>query len=144
MFFFRFALSFLVCLVPVVTFAADPPVIKKVHAQFTSPTSGPEMFKQYCASCHGVDAKGHGPAFAALKVPPPDLTVLTKNNHGKFPDPRVYTAIRGDASVEAHGSKDMPVWGQIFHEMANNSPDDMQVAARMRSLCLYIESLQQK
>jgi mono/diheme cytochrome c family protein len=142
MFFFRFVLAF-ACLAPVVSFAADPPVIKKVQAATTSPTAGPEMFKQYCASCHGLDARGHGPAVPALKVPPPDLTLLSRNNHGKFPDARVYTAIRGDV-VDAHGSKDMPVWGVLFREMANNSPDDMQVAARMRTLCLYIESLQQK
>jgi mono/diheme cytochrome c family protein len=142
MFFFRFVLSF-VCLVPVVTFAADPPVVKKVSAQFTSPSSGPEMFKQYCASCHGADAKGHGPAVPALKVPPPDLTLLAKHNNGKFPEPVVYSAIWGD-NVKAHGSSDMPVWGIIFHEMANNSPDNMQEAARMSALCRYIQSLQEK
>jgi mono/diheme cytochrome c family protein len=142
MFLSRFVLS-IACLVPVVALAADPPVIKKVQATPTSPTSGPEMFKQYCAACHGLDAKGHGPAVPALKVPPPDLTVLSKNNKGKFPDPRVYTAIRGDVSLDAHGSKDMPVWGTIFHDMSNG-PNDMREAARLRALCLYIESLQQK
>lgn len=38
--------------------------------------SGKEMFKTYCATCHGEDARGHGPATAALKVAPPDLTLL--------------------------------------------------------------------
>jgi mono/diheme cytochrome c family protein len=94
MFFFRFALP-LVCLVNVVCFAADPPVgqpavakpvIKKVPAALTSPTSGSEMFKEYCASCHGADARGRGPAAPALKASPADLTVLSRNNHGKFPD----------------------------------------------------------
>ena len=36
--------------------------------------TGKAMFKQYCAACHGMDAKGHGPARAALKVPAADLT----------------------------------------------------------------------
>jgi mono/diheme cytochrome c family protein len=142
MFFFRFVLSF-VSLVSVSTFAAEPPVIKKVSAPFTSPSSGPEMFKQYCASCHGADAKGHGPAAAALKVPPPDLTLLAKQHNGKFPEPAVYSAIWGD-NVTAHGSSGMPVWGAIFHQMANNSPDNMQEAGRMSVLCRYIQSLQQK
>lgn len=35
--------------------------------------SGKDMFKQYCAACHGLNAKGHGPARAALKVPAADL-----------------------------------------------------------------------
>jgi hypothetical protein len=36
----------------------------------------------------------------------------------------------------------MPVWGEVFHEMSGSS--DAQAAVRMRNLCLYIESLQQK
>src|ERR1039457_4011137 len=30
-------------------------------------TSGKNMFVNYCASCHGVDGKGNGPAAVALK-----------------------------------------------------------------------------
>jgi mono/diheme cytochrome c family protein len=143
MLFFRIALSF-ACLVPVVTFAADAPVVKKVTAPYASPTSGSEMFHQYCAACHGADAKGHGPAAIALKVPLPDLTSLSKNNHGKFPDAQVYSAIRGDSGIDAHGSPEMPVWGVLFRDMANNSGDDRQTAMRMSNLCRYIQSLQQK
>ncbi len=33
----------------------------------TSPTSGRQMFSSYCAPCHGVDGRGHGPAATALK-----------------------------------------------------------------------------
>jgi mono/diheme cytochrome c family protein len=143
MFLFRSCLP-LVLLVPVVTFAADPPVIKKVPVVATSPISGSEMFREYCASCHGADARGHGPAVRALKVPPPDLTLLSRNNHGKFPDQLVYVSIKGDVNLPSHGSKDMPVWGTIFHEMAAGGIGETQVAFRMRNLCLYIESLQQK
>jgi mono/diheme cytochrome c family protein len=125
-------------------FAGDPHlVIRKVLAPATSPVSGSEMFNQYCASCHGADAKGRGPALAALKTPPPDLTQLSRNNQGRYPDARVYSAIRGDANFPAHGSKDMPVWGVIFHEMGGENAE-AEVAVRMRNLCLYIQSLQQK
>jgi hypothetical protein len=44
----------------------------------TSPTSGRQMFSSYCAPCHGVDGRGHGPAATALKTPPADLTGLVK------------------------------------------------------------------
>jgi mono/diheme cytochrome c family protein len=142
-YFLRFVLP-LACLISTVSFAADAPVvIKKVTVAPISPVAGPEMFKEYCATCHGVDAKGRGPAYSALKVPPPDLTVLSRNNHGKFPDHHVYAAIRGDANLPSHGSKDMPVWGVVFHEMGGTGVD-AQVAVRMRNLILYIESLQQK
>jgi mono/diheme cytochrome c family protein len=143
MFIFKFALPF-ICLVPVLTFAADPTVvIKEVPVKVTSPTSGPEMFHEYCASCHGVDAKGHGPAAPALRVAPPDLTLLSRNNHGKFPDRHVFSAIRGDVNLQVHGSQDMPIWGNLFREMSGDA-NNTEVAVRMRNLCLYIESLQQK
>jgi mono/diheme cytochrome c family protein len=137
-----FVLSTL-CSIPVLTLAADPPVIKKTPVAVVSPAAGPEMFKQYCAACHGMDAKGHGPAAAALKVPAPDLTLLAKNNRGKFPGKRVLAAIRGDVNVPAHGSKDMPVWGNLFREMSTSS-NEAQVATRLSNLTAHIESLQQK
>lgn len=138
--FIKFLLSS-VCLVPILTFAADSSVvIKQVPVTATSPASGPEMFKEYCATCHGVDAKGHGPAVPALKVPPPDLTLLSHNNQGKFPDRHVYSTIRGDVNVEVHGSKEMPVWGNVFRDMGT----DAQSAERLANLCRYIKSLQQK
>ena len=51
----------------------------------TTATSGMQMYINYCASCHGVDGRGNGPAAAARRMPPTDLTVLSKNNHGVFP-----------------------------------------------------------
>jgi mono/diheme cytochrome c family protein len=140
---FKFILS-CVCIVPFVATAADHTAITVVQAPITSPSSGSEMFKEYCASCHGADAKGHGPAVPALKVVPPDLTMLSKNNRGKFPDTRVYSAIRGDVSIEAHGSRDMPVWGTVFRNMAHSTGNDREPTMRMSNLCSYIQSLQQK
>jgi mono/diheme cytochrome c family protein len=35
--------------------------IKNVPPNPTSPTSGKDMFKEYCAVCHGQDGKGGGP-----------------------------------------------------------------------------------
>jgi mono/diheme cytochrome c family protein len=40
------------------------------------------MFRSYCAVCHGLDAKGSGPAAPALKMEPADLTTLAKENQG--------------------------------------------------------------
>jgi mono/diheme cytochrome c family protein len=140
---FKFVLS-CVCIMPVIATAADHAVITVVKAPITSPVSGSEMFKEYCASCHGADAKGHGPAVSALKVVPPDLTLLSKNNRGKFPDTRVYSSIRGDVNIDAHGSPDMPVWGTVFRDMAHTSGNDREPALRISNLCSYIQSLQQK
>jgi mono/diheme cytochrome c family protein len=99
------------------------------------------MFKTYCAVCHGAEGKGDGVATPALRKMPADLTILSRENGGKFPDVRVLKAIEGDADVTAHGSKDMPVWGTVFRRM-----QDAQGVARLRvySLTRYIESIQVK
>jgi len=93
---------------------ATKPEIKHVPATYTDPTAGKEMFNSYCASCHGVDGKGDGPAAPALKAVPTNLTTLALKNGGTFPAAHVATEIQGGAVTPAHGSKEMPVWGPIF------------------------------
>ncbi len=122
--------------------AANKPVIKHVPAQYTSASSGKEMFNAYCASCHGTDAKGDGPAAPALKMPTTDLTTLAIKNHGAFPAAHVAAALQGDAMTPAHGSKDMPVWGPIFMTIGGHSAAEVQL--RIRNLTAYLESLQVK
>jgi mono/diheme cytochrome c family protein len=116
--------------------------IKHTAAPATSPASGKDMFVNYCASCHGADAKGNGPAAAALNAAPADLTMLAKKNGGKFPDARVTAVLRGQASVAAHGSQEMPVWGPIFWHMSQGHP--VEVQQRIANLSSYIKSLQGK
>jgi len=114
--------------------------IKPVPAQPTSPVSSQEMFKTYCAVCHGSDGKGGGPAAEALKVPPPDLTILARKNGGKYPSDHVTSAIQGDLHLPAHGSKEMPVWGCLFWRMSQGHTSEVQL--RVSNLNKYIESLQ--
>lgn len=116
--------------------------IKHVPLQSTSPVSGKEMYAAYCAACHGTDGKGGGPAASALKIPPADLTLLSKNNGGKFPSMRVSSSIRSGSSVSAHGSKEMPVWGALFWSVSSGHESEVQ--QRVVNLTKYIESLQAK
>ena len=116
--------------------------IKHVPIKPTSAASGSEMYSTYCAVCHGKDGKGGGPAAEALKVPPTDLTMLSKNNGGKYPSLKVASAIRGEATLPAHGSKEMPVWGKLFRSMSGGH--DSEVQQRVANLNQYIESLQAK
>jgi mono/diheme cytochrome c family protein len=116
--------------------------IKHATASPTSAASGKEMFKAYCASCHGEDAKGDGPAAAALKQPPADLTALAKTNGGKYPALKVTSILRGQATLAAHGSQEMPVWGAVFWKMSGGH--EAEVQQRISNLNRYIESLQEK
>jgi mono/diheme cytochrome c family protein len=120
----------------------NKPEVKHVAAPATSAASGKEMFKAYCAPCHGENAKGNGPAASALKTAPPDLTVLAKNNGGKFPAERVASILRGQATVSAHGNREMPVWGPVFWRMSNGHESEVQ--QRITNLTKYLESLQTK
>lgn len=112
------------------------------QASKTVPTSGKEMYVNYCASCHGMDAKGSGPAAVALKTPPPDLTVLTKNNHGKFPEAHIVTILQYGKAIPSHGSAEMPVWGPILGTMEKSHPQNKQL--RISNLSQYLQSLQVK
>jgi len=115
--------------------------IKKVNARPTATLNGVDLFKEYCAVCHGSDAKGDGPAADALKKKPADLTQLSRKNNGAFPELHVMNYIKGQDFVAAHGSRDMPIWGTIFSQMSSNQ-DLVQV--RTYALLKYIEQLQAK
>lgn len=117
------------------------PTIKATRIQRSSPASGQEMFNMYCAVCHGKDGKGGGPAAAALKKSPGDLTTLSKRNSGKFPGPAVVQSINGEQGILAHGSKDMPVWGELFRQTGQN---ESEVHLRLANLTKYIEAMQGK
>jgi mono/diheme cytochrome c family protein len=108
----------------------------------TAPTSGKLMFTSYCAPCHGIDGKGNGPAAPALKAPASDLTVLSRNNHGKFPDTHIVSILQFGMEIPAHGSAQMPVWGPILGKMNLTNPQEKQL--RISNLSRYLETLQVK
>lgn len=100
---------------------------------------GPELFRAYCATCHGVDGKGNGPAAEALKTKPADLTALTRNNRGQFPVGKIRDTITGDSVIAAHGSREMPIWGPVFHQV---EADVDRGHVRVENLVKYLETIQ--
>jgi mono/diheme cytochrome c family protein len=118
------------------------PQIKRDVAHPIDSVEGVDLYNAYCAVCHGKDGKGRGPAAPALKDPIPDLTLLAKQNNGKFSSVEVEDAITGRGQmVPAHGSADMPIWGPVFRAL---SPDEGARMLRLTNLVRYIESMQQK
>ena len=119
------------------------PQIKKVPTANVNSASGKEMYTAYCAACHGANGSGDGPAAPALKTPPANLTQLAKANGGKFPYAKVQQSIKGDANMPAaHGSPQMPVWGQTFTQMGHQS--EAQAQLRIKNITDYIATLQAK
>lgn len=113
--------------------------IEKKPITHSNPASGQQMFKDYCAACHGAGGKGDGPAADVLKTAPPDLTVLARNNNGKFPADRFVAVLQFGTPSHAHGAVDMPVWGPLFRK---ENKDLTQL--RISNLESYVESIQQK
>ena len=121
--------------------AQNNTTIKHVPVSSTSPASGKDMFSTYCAVCHGADGKGGGPAAAALKTQPANLTELTFKNGGTFPELRV-TQTLFEGAISAHGSREMPIWGDLFKSLDSGKRTMAQM--RVANLTAYIKSLQAK
>jgi len=137
----RTAALFAAVLLLSATAAMAQDAVKKAPAKVTSAASGQEMFKTYCAVCHGIGGKGDGPASGEFKIPPANLTLLAKNNNGTFPEAHVAQVLQtGPRDAKAHGSKDMPVWGRVFGSMG----DQASVQLRIHNLSNYLETLQEK
>ncbi len=100
------------------------------------------MYRAYCAACHGKTGEGNGPAAAALKTPPANLTTLAQRHGGKFPVGYVRRVLEFGVRTPAHGSPEMPIWGALFYSLPGNSR--AQVRIRISHLIDYLETLQKK
>ena len=106
------------------------------------PVEGSQIFRNHCAACHGNDGRGRGPATVSLKHKVPDLTLVARKNSGTFPRNRVKAYIAGtEDTPSAHGSREMPIWGPIFHDF---EWDQDLGEVRLQNITDYLESLQQK
>ena len=105
---------------------------------------GRKYFVRYCSSCHGMDASGNGPAASAMRPPPADLRRIAQRRGGRFPAAEIATYIDGRRFVRAHGSREMPVWGERFaKKVGGGTVGDEVVRGHLLLLVNYLESLQQ-
>jgi len=111
---------------------------------------GKMEFQKNCASCHGMGGKGDGPLVEFLKQSPKDLTTLSKSNGGVYPQDKVYEWIRDPKRIRAHGTEEMPIWGDRYSmEIIDKYGPDYygpgsSVRERVLELVFYIGSIQQK
>lgn len=105
---------------------------------------GRAAYEAYCASCHGLDAKGNGPVAPALKTVPPDLTQLKKNFDGVYPSEYVLRTIDGRHQFVSHGTRQMPIWGNIWREDSTDHDVEVEAQRRMNFLLHYLETIQEE
>ena len=118
---------------------AQQKTIREVPVRTPQSNEGVDLYREYCAVCHGVSGKGDGPAASATKRHPTDLTQLARANRGKFPTLAVQTSIKGNNSIVEHGTGEMPVWGSILNRSGEpKSLGEMRVMALVK----FVESLQ--
>ena len=110
-------------------------------AQFN--VSGGDLFRTYCASCHGRSGKGDGPLAEHMKKRPPDLTLFSQENGGVFPFAKIAQIVDGRNPLAGHGGPDMPVWGNVF-KASSQVDSEAAVKVRIDALVTYLESIQQK
>ena len=110
---------------------------------------GKADFDKLCAPCHGVSGKGDGPQAPQLAKKPADLTVVTQK-YGEFPAQKVFETIAGLNMPDGHGTREMPIWGDVFvTEQVGKSTrveDAMkasdEASRRIAGLVRYVQSIQ--
>ena len=119
-----------------------PGLVTPASAQeYKQTTTGREVFRTYCASCHGETARGDGPLASSMRRKPANLTEIAKRNGGQYPADLVFRTIDGQQPVRGHGGPDMPVWGDVFTR-SRDAGDAERVKAVIQSLVEYLDSIQ--
>jgi mono/diheme cytochrome c family protein len=107
-----------------------------------APFDGPELYRTYCAVCHGLAGIGNGPMAEQLRKPPADLTKFAARNGGVFPRSRLERIVEG-RDVPSHGTREMPVWGDVFRLLPDSFGTD-SAKGRIEAILKYIEGMQER
>ena len=105
--------------------------------------TGAEIYRTYCATCHGPNGRGDGPLADSMRRKPADLTEIAKRNGGEYPSEVVYRTIDGKQPIRGHGGPDMPVWGDAFAR-SRDGGDAATVKERIDTLVDFVRTLQVK
>jgi mono/diheme cytochrome c family protein len=120
------------------TATAEEPGVDFVLAELGAP-----YYRSYCASCHGLDARGGGPAAISLRTAPADLTRIAARREGDFPDGEIAKFIDGRFDLAAHGSREMPIWGDRLSEgIPDARTADAIARGKIVVMVEYLKSIQ--
>lgn len=118
------------------------PIFPALAADYQA-MSGGELYRRFCASCHGATAQGDGSIAASLKKKPSDLTQIARRYGGVFPAKRIEEVVDGRVEVAAHGTSAMPVWGQEFtRDQEGQAEAERDTAQVIHKIVEHLRSLQ--
>ena len=105
---------------------------------------GHRYFIQYCASCHGQDGLGNGPVAKSLATPPANLRMLGDKYGMPLPAHRIAELIDGRDSARAHGSHEMPVWGEKLYEVGQGERGEYGIGEIIGKIIAYLDTIQDR
>jgi len=113
------------------------------HDAADGESPGQRDYRRYCASCHGVAADGRGPVAPALKTPPANLTRLAARFGSPLPRNKLLPFIDGRDAGRAHGTREMPVWGDVLYgELGGAREREMLVRGTIFGILDHLETMQ--
>lgn len=104
--------------------------------------TGAMLYQRHCATCHGPDGAGDGPAAGALRDSPADLRRLAADHDGRYPQRLVSRSVDGRGMPLAHGTRDMPIWGRQWRR-DGRADNEAEIDATIVKLNSYLRSIQQ-
>jgi hypothetical protein len=73
----------------------------------------------------------------------PDLTQLQAQNDGVFPEEYVRRMIDGREMISAHGTRQMPIWGNIWASSDGVPSEEQAARQRIDKLINFLRSIQE-
>ena len=105
---------------------------------------GHRYFVRYCASCHGTDGLGDGPVAKSLATPPANLRKLGDKYGMPLPAHRIAEIIDGRDTARAHGSHEMPVWGEKLYELGHGEKGETGIGDVIAKIIAYLNTIQDR
>src|SRR5579872_2105023 len=105
---------------------------------------GEKYFRRYCASCHGMTGTGDGPVARTLAKPPANLRMLSDKYGSPLPVAKLADLIDGRDAVRAHGTAEMPVWGERLYAMGEGERGELGISEVIGKIVAYLETIQDR
>ena len=106
--------------------------------------AGQKYFMRYCASCHGVSGTGDGPVAKSLSKPPGNLRLLSDKFGSPLPAAKLADLIDGRDAVRAHGTAEMPVWGERLYSTGEGERGELGISEVIGKIVAYLDTIQDR